>query len=152
MMSKMIQVAPTTLEVEETDTTFTFHSEKERQQQCDSIVAEVGLLVKGSKTCQSDEECMQIPVPQQFASYLGCSVVVQIDTKEQVVKALSQQNQCRTGLLCYGPRVRSYTAVCRNNLCSSERQERPPPLDVLTEKTLKSISDSLLEESGEVDD
>jgi len=152
MMSKMVQVGPTPLEEEEADTTITLLSQRERQKQCDKQHTEVGLLVRSSQTCQSDEECIRIPVSQQFASYLGCSVVVQLDARKQVVKALSQQNQCQTGLLCNRPRVSSYTAVCRNNLCTSERQEMPPSLDVLTEKTLKSISDSLLEESGELDD
>ena len=152
MMSKMIQAAPTSLEAEETDTTFTFRSERERQQQCDTEIAEVDLLVKGSKACQSDEECIHVRVPEQFANYLGCSVVVQLDAKEQIVKAFRQENECRTGLVCDGPRVSSFTPVCRNRLCISERQERPLSLDALTEKTLKSISDSLLEEGGEVID
>lgn len=152
MMSKMIQVGPTPLEKEEAGTTITFLSERERQQQCDKDNAEIGLLVRSSQSCQSDEECIRIPVSQQFANYLGCSVVVRLDARKQIVRAFSQQNQCQTGLICNGPRVSSYTAVCRNNLCTSERQEMPPSLDVLTEKTLKSISNSLLEESGEVDD
>ena len=152
MMSKMIQTVPISLEVEETDTTFTFRSETERQQQCDRKIAEIDLLVKDSKTCQSDEECIRVLVSHQFANYLGCSVVVRLDAKEQIIKAFRQENQCQTGLICDGPSVSSFTAVCRKNLCISERQERPPTLDVLTEKTLKSISDSLSEEGGEVND
>ena len=152
MMSKLIYLEPSSLEVEKTDTTFVFQSKRERLQQCDRDVAEVGDLVKNSQTCQSDEECASVRVSRQFAAYLGCSVVIRQDSKEQVIKAFGQDNNCRTGMICDGPKVSSYTAVCRNNSCTSERQERPPSLDILTERTLESISESLLEESNEVND
>ena len=152
IMSKMIYVEPPSLEVESTDTIFVFQSKRETSQQCERDVAEVTHLVKNSQTCQYDEECISVRVSQQLANYLGCSVEIRLELKEQILKAFSQENHCSTGVICDGPRVSSYTAVCRNKSCTSERQERPPPLDVLKARTMKSISESLLEENAEVND
>ena len=144
----MILVESVELETTDSDTVFVIDFEREQQLRCEMEIADISLVVENSRNCQADEECTFLRVPPRFANYLGCEVSIQQEKKSRVSEAFNQSSSCSTSLHCRMAKVRSSVPVCKNNTCTWERQERPPPLDVLTEKTLESISDSLLEENG----
>ena len=139
----MILVEPVELENRDSDTVFIIDFEKEQQLRCEMENADIRLVIESSKNCQADEECVFLRVPPRFAFYQGCEVAIHQEKETLVLEAFNQSSSCRSSMHCNMPRVRSSVPVCENNTCTWERQERPPPLDVLTQKTLESISDSL---------
>lgn len=148
VMSNMILVESVELETRYSDTVFVIDFEREQQLRCEMEITDISRVVESSRICQADEECTFLRVPSRLANYLGCEVSIQQEEKSRVLEAFNQSSSCSTSLYCRMAKVRASVPVCKNNTCTWERQERPLPLDVLTQKTLESISDNLLEEDG----
>jgi hypothetical protein len=84
---------------------------------------------------------------------ISCLVYVHKDSLDRVLDSINTPTTCDIARRCRGPQKGNRApAICENNICTFRpAQVPPPPLDVLTERTLKSISESLSKEEIEVD-
>jgi hypothetical protein len=152
-MSNMIDSKPVPIVVDPERTSVDIvYPDVRVEMQCGELNGAIRQLVGESQGCQVDDDCVVLLTPDDFPYFKGCLFVVNKDKQDKVLAFENKSFACDIASRCRTPpEWNRAPTICNNNICAFRLvQMPPPPLDVLTERTLKSISESLSEEGDEV--